>query len=249
MDFIHHTAIGGIGMATLVASGHEVAGAAFLAGSVAPDLDVLLVFLGKRTYWKHHQAASHSLWAAPLLALLITWPLFAIAANPLLLYAMALSGLFVHILLDWSNTFGINLFWPISKHRYTLDAVFLVDFWAWALTLFFIWRLSLFATPATTAAYGAAFALYVTCKILLHRKVCKELSCRAAIPSSVNPFTFYILEEQADGVRIFLYNWLRCKRWQERRYPLYRRRTETWRKRARCSGTWRKSPVICSSPA
>jgi len=106
MDIIHHTAIGGIAMAT--ATENEIAGIYFLLGSVAPDLDVFFMVFGKRAYLKNHQGPTHSLLSAPVIACILTLPLFSIVHNPILLFAMALLGVLLHIFLDWTNTFGIG---------------------------------------------------------------------------------------------------------------------------------------------
>ena len=61
MDIVHHAFIGGAGFVALGAQQQELAGLGFLAGSVFPDLDVVLMAGGKRFYLKHHQGPTHSL--------------------------------------------------------------------------------------------------------------------------------------------------------------------------------------------
>jgi membrane-bound metal-dependent hydrolase YbcI (DUF457 family) len=113
----------------LVAAAHqqELAGAAFLAGSVFRDLDVVFMAFGKRAYLGNHQGITHSLPLSPLYALLIAWPLLVLTDNPWPVYLGALLGLWVHMGLDLTNTFRIGLFSPLTRRRFNLDAVFFID--------------------------------------------------------------------------------------------------------------------------
>ncbi len=135
MDIVHHLAIGGIGAAALASHDQELAGLAFLVASVFPDLDVAFMAAGKRAYLKNHQGPTHSLILSPLFATLITFPLVGLLAADGPVFLSSLGGLWIHIALDLSNTFGIALLWPLSKKRYCLDAVFFVDLTLWAMTL------------------------------------------------------------------------------------------------------------------
>ncbi|MEN8220926.1 MAG: metal-dependent hydrolase [Pseudomonadota bacterium] len=218
MDIIHHTAIGGIAMATLVATGNEIAGMVFLVGSVIPDLDVFFMIFGKRAYLKNHQGPTHSLLMAPVIACLFTLPLFSIVQNPLLVFLMALCGMLLHIFLDWSNTFGIGLIWPWRNTRFCMDAVFFIDLFLWCLTLSFAGLIYIYSVPLISVVYLVLFFSYVAFKIFLHGRVCLELNCDYSIPSSINPFTFYILEQTSNGVNTYLYNAFSKRKWNVQLY-------------------------------
>lgn len=219
MDIVHHACIGGIGMATLAAAGHEVAGAALLAGTVVPDLDVFFMLFGKRAYLKNHQGPSHSLVLAPVIALIIALPLFTIVENQLLVIAMSLLGVLLHIGLDWTNTFGIGLFWPVKKIRFSRNGVFFVDLCLWGLTLTFGGILWHYPSTLIGVSYFTLFSLYMAFKLLLHRRVCVDLGCLYAIPSSINPFSFYITELATEGVTTYLYHTLKKSKHEIRFYP------------------------------
>jgi membrane-bound metal-dependent hydrolase YbcI (DUF457 family) len=218
VDIIHHTAIGGIAMATLVATGNEIAGMVFLVASVIPDLDVFFMIFGKRAYLKNHQGPTHSLLLAPIIAGLLTFSLFSIVPNPLLVFLMALCGMLLHIFLDWSNTFGIKLIWPWRKTRFCLDAVFFIDLFLWCLTLSFAGLIYLYSVPLIGVVYLVLFLSYIAFKIFLHRRVCLALNCDYSIPSSINPFTFYILEQTRNGVKTYLYNAFSQRKWKVQLY-------------------------------
>ena len=122
MDVAHHALIGGAGYLVGVSADRPLVGLAFLAGNVLPDLDVAFMAGGRRFYLKHHQGPTHSLLLAPL---------YATGICLLLCYLVGLGwswgcfvgaclGLLLHVVLDWTNTYGIGLFWPLSSRRYCL---------------------------------------------------------------------------------------------------------------------------------
>ncbi len=200
MDIVHHALIGVAGFVS--ASDVELLplGAAFLFGSVFPDLDVAFMALGKRFYLKNHQALTHSLPLSPLYALLLASPLFLLDGFSWSLLFAALFGLWLHIALDWSNTFSLAPFAPFSYRRYSLDAIFFIDAVALSLTAgFYLFYNLLAAEPWVTVLYGTAFLLYVLAKRWLQRRVRAQQQATIAIPSSLNPFSFYLLSEEAEG--------------------------------------------------
>ncbi len=200
MDIVHHALIGVAGFVS--ASDVELLplGAAFLFGSVFPDLDVAFMALGKRFYLKNHQALTHSLPLSPLYALLLASPLFLLDGFSWSLLFAALFGLWLHIALDWSNTFRLAPFAPFSYRRYSLDAIFFIDAVALSLTAGFYLFYNIGAAESwVTALYGTAFLLYVLAKRWLQRRVRAQQQATIAIPSSLNPFSFYLLSEEAEG--------------------------------------------------
>jgi membrane-bound metal-dependent hydrolase YbcI (DUF457 family) len=221
MDIVHHTLIGGA--AFLVAASHDypVAGAMFVMGSVFPDLDVFFMLFGKRFYLRHHQGITHSLPLSPLYAMLLSLPLLLLPeAWSWLAVLAAWAGLVLHVLLDWFNTFRIALLAPLSKRRYSLDAVFFIDSVALLLTAAFYGLYAYADWPAAAHAYPLLFAAYFAGKWLLRRRVAKILQARYVIPSALNPFAFYILAESPAGLHTFLYNALSGKRREQRDYAL-----------------------------
>ena len=110
MDIVHHALIGGTGFLALSTADQELAGMAFVAGSVFPDLDVVFMAFGKRFYPRYHQGPSHSLLLSPLYALIIISPVLMSPGFLWPVYIAALFGLWLHVILDFTNTFGITLF-------------------------------------------------------------------------------------------------------------------------------------------
>ncbi len=200
MDIVHHALIGFAGFQSAANEDLLPPGVAFLFGSVFPDFDVAFMALGKRFYLKNHQALTHSLPLSPLYALLLASPLFLLEGFSWSLIVAALFGLWLHIALDWSNTFRLAPFAPFSYRRYSLDAIFFIDAVALSLTAgFYLFYNMIAAEPWVTALYGSAFLLYVLAKLWLLRRVRAQQQATIAIPSSLNPFSFYLLSEDTAG--------------------------------------------------
>ncbi len=206
MDIAHHLAIGGIGAAALASHDQEVAGLAFLMASVLPDLDVAFMAAGKRAYLKNHQGPTHSLLLSPLLAGLISVPLARLVPGDDSVFLSSLAGLWIHIALDLSNTFGIALLWPLSRRRFCLDAVFFVDLTLWTMTLAAATAMYVVESRWIPWIYAASFTSYIVFKNYLQSHVRRKLTCDLAIPSSWHPFHFFILEDRGGESRAFLYN-------------------------------------------
>ncbi|HTB15108.1 MAG TPA: metal-dependent hydrolase [Bryobacteraceae bacterium] len=93
-----------------------------------PDIDIVSWAGGSLTYIEAHRGIFHSLTAAPLMALALmllfrtrTWQAFL----------ACLTGVLSHLLLDWTNTYGIRLLLPFSGRWLHLDTVDVVDPWIW----------------------------------------------------------------------------------------------------------------------
>jgi inner membrane protein len=50
-------------------------------------------------------------------------------------YLASIAGVFSHLLLDWTNSYGVPLALPFSWHRFRLDIVNIFDFWIWVILL------------------------------------------------------------------------------------------------------------------
>ena len=221
VDIVHHSLIGGAAFMVAASSEQELVGAAFLAGSVFPDLDVVFMVLGKRFYLRNHQGISHSLPLAPVYALVLSLPLFMLpnVGWDWWIYLAALAGLGVHVTLDWFNTFRIALFSPFSAARYSLDAVFFIDGVALTLTGLFYLLFGFFEWRPMAWLYPLVFASYFLFKLILQRRVTNTIRPMFAIPSSINPFQFFILMDDEHGLSGFLFNALSGNRSAAVRYP------------------------------
>lgn len=220
MDIVHHSLIGGAGMLAALAHDLPLVGLAFIAGSVFPDLDVIFMAFGKRFYLKHHQGITHSVLLAPLYALLLT----VLILMPMVewwqlgVYLAALAGLIIHVMLDWFNTYRIALLSPYIKKRYSLDAVFFIDGIALSLTAMFYLLHAFDQLAVAIWLYPLSFAVYFFAKLAYQKKVSRQLNALFAIPSCLNPFEFYVLMEDEQGLLGFVYNGLTGNRKKQIRY-------------------------------
>ena len=106
----------------------------------APDLDILGGFRGRTFGFAHHRGFTHSFAGVPLDAVVVVGFVYLLwrmrgqkTKDPnlpprwglLFLYA-CLAGL-SHILLDFTNNYGVRPFWPFSEKWYSWDIVFIVE--------------------------------------------------------------------------------------------------------------------------
>jgi inner membrane protein len=107
----------------------------------APDLDVPVGRLkGTAFYFAHHRGFTHSFLGVPLDAIVVlgfvylVWRLRRRKTNDpnlpprwgwLFFYA-CLAGL-SHVLLDFTNNYGVRPFWPFSEKWYSWDIVFIIE--------------------------------------------------------------------------------------------------------------------------
>ncbi|HEX3820936.1 MAG TPA: metal-dependent hydrolase [Candidatus Sulfotelmatobacter sp.] len=201
----------------------------------APDLDIIGQIRGRAFGFAHHRGFTHSFLGVPLDAIVVVgfvylvWRIRGRKTNNrnllprwglLYLYA-CLAGL-SHILLDFTNNYGVRPFWPFSEKWYSWDIVFIVD--PIMLTLLILglvtpWLLSLVdkeigvkqkSPPGRTAAILALIgvALMWGVRDYEHRRALSALEARtyndadairvSAYPKVLDPFHWDgVVETQA----------------------------------------------------
>jgi inner membrane protein len=128
-------------------------------------------------------------------------------------YLLSLVGVASHLLLDWTNAYGIRLFLPFSAQWMHLDATNVVDLWIWGVLL--VCALGPALGKLVSAEIGAKpgsgralaifalgfLALYDYGRVLLHHRAIETLNSRiyqgrapervAAFPiGAANPMTW-----------------------------------------------------------
>jgi inner membrane protein len=106
----------------------------------APDLDVLGRFKGPAFGFAHHRGFTHSFLGVPLDAIVVVGFVYLLwrlrgrkLNNPNLpprwgvLYLFACLAGLSHILLDFTNAYGVRPFWPFSERWYSWDIVFIFE--------------------------------------------------------------------------------------------------------------------------
>ena len=108
-----------------------------IAAANAPDIDVLARFWGSATYLKYHRGYTHSILGVSLLAFLLAWTMYFLGRKaktkpgpPLSLgwlLALAWIGTATHLLMDFTNSYGVRPFLPFSGRWYAWDIRFIFD--------------------------------------------------------------------------------------------------------------------------
>lgn len=112
---------------------------ALVVGSNLPDIDIVSEFWGTATYLKYHRGITHSILGAAVLACALAAVIyyFGRRASPpkkaspplnarwlLVICAIALE---CHVLMDFTNQYGIRPFLPFSGRWYGWDIMFIID--------------------------------------------------------------------------------------------------------------------------
>jgi inner membrane protein len=198
-----------------------------LLAANAPDIDIVTALGGPVNYLHYHRHLTHSLVAMPLLAvlpvLLVRWagrkPVGWLGA-----WLAALVAVASHLLLDWTNAYGIRLLLPFSGAWLRLDLTSVIDLWIWAVLLLSVagpWVGRLVSAEIRSSAaqpdhYGRGFACFALVFLLfyncgrgvLHARAAAVLDSRlyegavaarvAALPDPVNPLEWRGLVETGD---------------------------------------------------
>ena len=117
-----------------------LATATLTLGAEAADLDVLSRFHGSAFSLNHHRGFTHSFLGVPLFAAVVVAFIYGIwrlrgrkTRDPNLpprwglLFAYACLAGLSHILLDYTNSYGIRPFWPFSERWISWDIVYIVE--------------------------------------------------------------------------------------------------------------------------
>ena len=133
-----------------------------------PDADLFYSGIGgdRLRYMLHHRGYTHTVVVAVLGAVLF-WAVVALflrwrgKAWPARDDARWLLGLFLvgmlsHLLLDWTNSYGVHPFWPVDDRWRYGDAVFIVEPWLWVVSV-----------PALVAASTSRIARVLLSLVLL----------------------------------------------------------------------------------
>ncbi len=238
MDNLTHTLFGLALARTGLEKTTPRATAALLIGANFPDIDLVTWLSGNITYLRHHRGLTHSLAGifceAWIVAALLYWldrrhSQGAARAKPVWLFLMALMGLGSHVLLDYTNSYGIRPFLPFQSRWYASDLVFIIDPWllsilALGMALPFLFRLVYQEIGAKSGSYklSATLTLLVVmafwgCKWVSHQNALEELGQRSyatgtplrvgALPRFLNPFAWYGVVETEKAYHLAFAGW------------------------------------------
>ena len=105
----------------------------------APDIDIVWGLRGPVAGFQHHRGITHTLIGAPFMALLVTglvWLVWRfrrkdpiLAPRWFLIWLFALIADLSHLLLDFTNNYGVRPFYPFDPHWFAWSIVFIFDPW------------------------------------------------------------------------------------------------------------------------
>jgi inner membrane protein len=174
-----------------------------------PDIDVVSGFGGSLSYIEWHRSYTHCFAFAPLMAVI---PMLLVWRFSPIYYLFSLIGVLSHLLLDWTNAYGIRLLLPFSSRWLRLDQTDIVD--PWILSILFL----ALAAPALAGMVGseirskkssgpkrgwawfalAAVLTYEGARFAAHSRAIAEMGAHiyngviaeklTAVPSAMNPW-------------------------------------------------------------
>ena len=209
------------------------AGLLLILAANIPDVDVVSWVEGRARYLDLHRGYTHAWALLPVMALLpvlmarwsLSWrwwrPDAAVVWSWWKAWVASCVGVASHLLLDWTNNYGIRFGMPFDVSWHRLDLLFVIDLWVWVLLLFgvvapFLSRLvsSEIGAKRTSGGGVAWFVLVMLCgyvggRQVLHERALGMLEARvydgqnprrvAAFPVFGNPLRWRVLAEVSNG--------------------------------------------------
>jgi inner membrane protein len=195
---------------------------ALILGSNAPDVDIVARFEGSVTYLEYHRGMTHSLLGATGLAIVLGFLIYipgrlarakpsAPVLDPRWLFLLCWMAVLSHLVLDFTNAYGVRPFLPLSGRWFAWDIMPIIDptlllLLVAGLCLPLLFRLISEEVGARKTGYrrGAVFALVAMLVLwglrdLGHRRVLAlleannygdEPAMRVAAFPTLNPFSW-----------------------------------------------------------
>lgn len=204
----------------------------------APDIDIVAGFTGSINYLKYHRGIAHSFVGIIVLAFMISglvyWigkklkPNSNLPVNARWLLVAALLGTGSHLLLDFTNSYGVRPFLPFSGRWYAWDIMFIFD--PLLITILILglgvpWLLRMVSEEVgARKARSTAGAIFCLCALpglwgvrhFAHRRALAILDSRtysdeipqrsSALPNVANPFAWIGVVETETSFRVLSVN-------------------------------------------
>jgi inner membrane protein len=203
---------------------------ALVIGSIAPDFDIFLLiiqYLYPTFFLITHRGITHSLFFGFFTGIIVLYlvsrkgikkkvqkyfnfePVFS-CRN----IAYAYAGVVIHLLLDYSTSRGVPLFFPFETTRYSAELFFLTDIYLTIVSLVMV--IYLFKRPlqARTVTKFLVIFLLVFAGLAAMRFTEKNNSQeffndgRIQSFPTMNPFTWYAQKEDGDKITVYEYDGL-----------------------------------------
>jgi len=231
MDNLTHSLIGlalsRAGLKRL--SAHSTA--LLVLSSNAPDVDIVAALRGALPYLEAHRGYTHSLVGLPVVAALSVLVVAGAFRRKLAFgraFGLACIGVASHVLLDWTNSYGVRLLLPFSSTWFHSDLNSLYDWVIWGVLLFAaIWPLfaglvsseigSRRSSGRGLACFALAFfLLFDIGRAVTHGRAIDQLQARlyddappqrtAAFPDALNPLRWRAVVETQRTMSLLMTN-------------------------------------------
>ncbi|HLW79482.1 MAG TPA: metal-dependent hydrolase [Terriglobia bacterium] len=210
---------------------------ALVLGANAPDVDIVTSLGGSATYLKYHRGITHSIPGVIVLAAVVAALVYlagrkagpprrpsAPPLDPRWLFLVTLISTALHLLMDFTNSYGVRPFLPFSGRWYAWDIMFIIDPVLLALLIAGLGLPAIFRLVSEEVGArkrpprgGAIFALCAMLALwgvrdLAHRRVLGMLDSHTyadqnpvrlgAFPSPANPFAWTGVAETGSAYHI-----------------------------------------------
>jgi inner membrane protein len=104
--------------------------------AMSPDIDILFTLWGPEATLLYRRALTHSFLFLPFLAgiLFLLGRRLFVGMRARSIYLIILGLCALHVVMDLVNSYGTQVFYPLSTHRFAWDLIFIVDpFWMMSL--------------------------------------------------------------------------------------------------------------------
>jgi inner membrane protein len=201
---------------------------AFILGGIAPDIDVFILWVNSvypTFFLLTHRGITHSLFFGFFTGILMLYlpsrdrikkiirrfidfkPVFT---RRTVFFSYA--GVMLHLFLDYITTLGIPLFYPLTPSRLSAEVFFYTDIYLTILSLLII--IYLYKKPHHTnnSAKFLIIFLLVFAGLgairITEKKITENFfqSTNLRVFPTMSPFDWYVMEEDANSVKIYEYN-------------------------------------------
>ena len=193
-----------------------------------PDIDIVTLAKGQFAYLEAHRGITHTFLAMPVLAIecvLVVAIIYRQKLPWLRAWLICCLGLCSHLLLDWTNSYGIRPFVPFSGKWFYLDINSLTDWPILAVLLIAaVWPVfsrlvgseigdkKQYVGRGMASAALLFFLFFDTGRAVLHRRAVAQLESRlydnfppvnaAALPDKISPFRWNGIVETESVYRV-----------------------------------------------
>jgi inner membrane protein len=138
MDLVTHVLSGAVLARTGFNRKTACATIAMVIGAELPDIDSAWGFGGPLTGFMHFRGITHTFLGVPFEAVLVTavvWAIYSLRKHPSTKVPLSVGWLFLgtlvallsHLLLDWTDNYGLRPFFPFNPHWYAGSFVFIFE--------------------------------------------------------------------------------------------------------------------------